>query len=193
MAITVVAMLESASPLSMSKHYSVEKLTKESDGDYEKRTWRERLHYDEKGIVMIPPMAIKNTLAEAARWMGMKIPGKRSATYTKHFEAGVLCMKGISLGIHKDEVQSELLFVPSDGKRGGARRVEKLFPLIPRWAGPAEFVILDRTITKEVFKAHLDEAGRFIGFLRFRPRQGGFYGRFDIKKITWQDSELSKN
>jgi len=192
MAITVVATLESSSPLSMFRHYDVERLNKESDADYEKRTWRERMHYDDQGIVMIPQMAIKNTIAEAARWMSMKIPGKMRATYTKHFEAGVLCMKGISLGIHRDEVPSEALFVPSDGKRGGARRVEKIFPLIPRWKGAAEFTIIDRTIPKDVFQEHLIEAGKFIGFLRFRPRMGGFYGRFDVKKMTWEDSELVK-
>jgi hypothetical protein len=31
-----------------------------------------------------------------------------------------------------------------------------------------------------VFEHHLHEAGKFIGIGRFRPRNNGFYGRFDV-------------
>jgi hypothetical protein len=187
MAITVTCTLESLSPLSMSRHYTQpEKTSKESPADYEKRTWRERLHYDDKGMVFIPPMAFKLSLAEAAKFLGMKIPGKRNATYTKHFESGVLVLQGMPLGIKKDDVAGEPLFVPSDGKRGGSTRVDKIFPLIPKWAGIVTFHILDATITREVFEQHLNEAGNFIGLGRFRPRNNGYYGRFAVKKIDWK-------
>ena len=39
------------------------------------------------------------------------------------------------------------------------------------------------TITLSVFRKHLEEAGKFIGIGRFRPRNNGFYGRFEVKEI----------
>ena len=187
MATEAICKLESVAPLSMSRHYTnPEKTAKETAADYEKRTWRERLHYDEKGVVFIPPMPFKLSLAEAAAFLSQKIPGKRNATYTKHFEAGILVLQGIVLGIKKDDVQGEWLFVPSDGKRGGGSRVDKCFPVIPKWSGTVTYHVLDATITREVFEQHLRESGNFIGIGRFRPRNNGYYGRFKVSSIEWK-------
>ena len=51
------------------------------------------------------------------------------------------------------------------------------------------FYILDDTITEDVFKEHLEEAGKFIGIGRFRPRNNGFYGRFAVDKIEWSEAQ----
>lgn len=82
--------LESLSPYSQSRYHETEKLNKEQPDDYRKRTWREHLHYNKDGAVYIPPMTFKNCLSEAAKFLGVQIPGKGKSTYTKHFEAGVL-------------------------------------------------------------------------------------------------------
>ena len=185
MSIQAVCSLESISPLSFSKHYVVPKLQKEGPADYETRTWAERMHVDDNGIIFIPPMAFKLCVAEAARYLGTKIPGRRNATYTKHFESGVLVLDALSLGIRKEDVKGEWLFVPSDGKRGGGSRVDKCFPLIPRWSGEVTFHILDQTITKDIFELTVKESGNFIGIGRFRPRNNGFYGRFLLRKMEW--------
>lgn len=177
--------LESVSPYSQSKHYTTEKLNKELPKDYEARTWRDRLHVNEDGFIFIPPMAFKNCIAEAAKYLGIQVPGKGKNNYTKHFEAGVLVVNGLTLPIKKEDVQGEWLFLPSDGKRGGGRRVDKCYPIIPKWAGIAEFFVLDETITEEVFEQHLIESGNFIGIGRFRPRNNGFYGRFKVNKVEW--------
>lgn len=187
MAIQAICSLESLSPLSFSKHYTTPpRGQKEGYDDYEKRTWRERLHYDEKGLIFVPPMAFKLSLGKAAQFLGMKIPGRRNATYTKHFVAGVLVLEGLYLGIHKEEVQGETLFVPADGRPGGSTRVEKVFPLIPKWKGEVCYYILDNTITKDAFETHIREAGNFIGIGRFRPERNGFYGRFKVTDLLWQ-------
>lgn len=178
--------LESVSPYSQSRHYSDPKQEKESSSDYEKRTWRQRLHYDESGEVFIPPMAFKNCLSEAAKFLSIQIPGKGKSTFTKHFEAGVMVKDPVPLGIHKDKVAGECFFVPSDGIRGSGKRVEKWFPMLPRWKGSVSFYILDETITKDVFSKHLEQAGLFIGVGRFRPRNNGFYGRFKVNKMDWK-------
>lgn len=183
---TVIATLESASKYSQSRHYSVDKLEKESAHEYEKRTWRERLHVDQNGNVLIPPMAFKNCLSEAAKFLSLSIKGKGKATYTKHFEAGIIVLEPLILPLKKKDVSCEVLFVPSDGKRGGGKRVEKYFPVIHEWAGDVVFNILDETVTKDVFEKHLAEAGKFIGIGRFRPRNNGFYGRFNVVKVKWE-------
>jgi hypothetical protein len=191
MAFKATCRLESISPLSFSRHYSTPKLEKESFSDYETRTWRDRCHENEDGNIFIPPMAYKNGLAEAAKFRSQKIPGKRNATYTKHFEAGVLVLEPLVLPIKKVDVASEVLFVPSDGKRGGGSRVEKTFPLVPKWEGDVVFHILDDTITKDVFEETLGEFGNFIGIGRFRPRNNGYYGRFRVVSVKWEKASAA--
>lgn len=182
---TVTAHLKSISPYSQSRHYDTPKLERELAKDYEARTWRERLHYDANGLVYIPPMAFKNALAEAAKFMSIQIPGKGKSTYTKHMEAGVLVTDPLPLGIRKEDVGGEWLFVPSDGKRGSGSRVDKCFPVIPQWEGDVTFHVLDEIITEKPFLDHLEAAGKFIGIGRFRPRNNGFYGRFSVESVSW--------
>ena len=182
--------LTSASPYSQSRLYSAEvpKLEKESSGDYDGRNWREHQHYDRKtGEVYIPPMALKNALMECAQYLGEKIPGKGQATWTKHFTAGLLVTDPVMLGLHKDETEGETFMCHADGKRNSGTRVPRKFPVIHEWEAKATFYILDETITKDVFARYLEEAGKFIGVGRFRPRNGGFYGRFHVgDDLTWE-------
>lgn len=182
---TATVQLRSVSPYSQSKHYTTEKLPKELPKDYEARTWRDRLHTTDSGEVFIPPMSFKNCLSEAAKFLGIQIPGKGKRTYTKHFEAGVLVTDALMLGINAADVKGEWLFVPSDGVRGSGKRVDKCFPVIHEWAGEVTFHILDETITEDVFVNVLKQAGAFIGIGRFRPRNNGFYGRFSVESVKW--------
>lgn len=180
-----IASLESVSPYSQSRHYQTPKLDKEIPKDYEVRTWRDRMHTTEDGQVFMPPMAFKNCLSECAKFLGIQIPGKGKANYTKHFEAGVLVTEPLVLPLKAADVPGEWLFVPADGKRGSGKRVEKCFPVISHWSGDVTFYVLDETITPDVFSKHLEEAGKFIGVGRFRPRNNGFYGRFKVNGIEW--------
>jgi len=180
------------SPYSQSRLISVPKLGKETPKDHEARCWRERLHVDQNGHAFIPPMAIKNALSEMSKFLGMQIPGKGKSTYTKHFEAGVMCFEPIVLHdsagtpIQGKSVKGEWLFVPASGRRGDGKRVEKCFPVIDvGWNGYVNLVVLDEMITKEVLQVHLDGMGKFIGLGRFRPRNNGFYGRFAVSEVAW--------
>lgn len=183
---TAIATLKSVSPYSQSRHYTVPKLDKESPLEYCKRTWREHCHADRKGNILIPPMAFKNALAEAAKYLSITVKGKGKATYTKHFEAGVLVVDALVLPIKKDDVEGEWLFLPSDGKRGSGSRVDKCYPIIREWSGDVTFHVLDNTITQEVFREVLEQCGKFIGIGRFRPRNNGYYGRFTVEDIEWK-------
>lgn len=173
-----IAHLKSVGTLSMSRPHVTPKLEKENDGDYEQRTWRNRLHTDEDDTVFIPPMMFKNCLDNAAKYLSKKIPGGRNRTYTKHFEAGVLVVDPLILPLKKKEVDSETLFMSASGQRGPGTRVWRTYPKINSWEGKVEFLILDETITLLVFKEHLIAAGQFVGIGRFAPRNRGYYGRF---------------
>ena len=178
--------LVSMSPYSQSKYIQEKRPNDMTAPDFEKKTWKERCHWNEGGKLFIPPMSFKNCLSEAAKYRSMQIPGQGKKTYTAKFEAGVLVVSPLELSITRDTIQSEWLHVPSDGQRGGTKRVEKCFPLIPSWSGEVEFMILDEIITEEVFVEHLTLAGSFIGIGRFRPRNNGFYGRFKVEKVSWK-------
>lgn len=180
-----IASLESISPYSQSRKHNDARQEREQHDDYEKRTWRSRLHVNADGNVFIPPMAFKNCLSEAAKYMSVQIPGKGKATYTKHFEAGVLVVDPLVLPIKAADVPGEWLSLNADGKRGSGKRVDRCMPCIATWSGNVEFLILDEIITKEAFIQHLEAAGNFIGIGRFRPRNNGYYGRFKIAKLTW--------
>lgn len=178
--------IESLSPLSQSKYYEMDELEGELKAEFERRTWRERMHVTDDGYIFIPPMAFKNALSSAAAYLSMKIKGQGNKTYTKKIESGIACLNPTVLGIKKDEVYADRLFVPSDGKRGGGKRVLKYFPVIPNWNCTVSITVLDPIISQEVLEEHLEAAGFFIGIGRFRPEKNGYYGRFkivDVKKV----------
>lgn len=183
---TVTVGLKSFAPYSQSRAHFTPKLERELADAYEERTWRQRLHVTPQGFVFMPPMAFKNCLSEAAKFLGMQIPGKGRSTYTKHFESGLLITDPLVLPIQADHVEGEWLFVPADGRRGGPKRVPKCFPMIPAWEGSIVIHILDDIIVKSVLLTHLEVAGNFIGVGRFRPCNNGFYGRFSVTAMQWE-------
>lgn len=184
---TAICKLVSVSPYSQSRFHNTEKKDKESPADYEERTWREKCSHNKQGQIFIPPMAFANCIKQAAKYLGLKIPGGGNEKWTKNFEAGVMVSEPLMLGHHIDDLESEWLFVPSDGKRGGGSRVLKCFPLIREWKGDVTFIIVDEKITKDVFEYILKQAGQLIGIGRFRPRNCGYYGRFIVESIKWQE------
>jgi len=180
-----IVTLESATPYSQSRPHDEPKKDRETGNDYELRTWRNRLHTDKDDMVFIPAQAFKNCLSEAAKYLGRQVPGKGKNTYTKHFEAGIMVIDNAPLGIQGADVAGERLYLNSDGRRGGNKRVWRTMPCIPQWKTEVTFIILDEIITEEVFTDHLCWAGRIIGIGRWRPRNNGNYGRFAVKKVKW--------
>lgn len=185
------ATIRGISTYSPSKHYDVPKIGRETHADYEARTWRERIHANPiTDEIEIPAMALKNALQGAASFLGQKIPGRGQKTFAAYFKGAVLTMEPMTIGQKKSEVPGKQFFVPSDGKTGGGSRVNKTFAEVtPPWGGQATFFVLDETITPKVFEEHLKAAGSFIGLGRFRPQNGGFYGRFMVDLIEWEAVE----
>ena len=182
-----VAQLKSSSPYSPGKHVMAEKLNegKESAADWDLRTWRERAHWTEDGKALIPPMAFRNCLYDCAKFKSLRIDGKGKATWTKHFDAGIMVFDGIVLPVTRETILYEDHFVPADGRRGGSARVMRRFPIIAKWEGVVAFYVVDETITEDIFRLHLEEAGQFIGLGRWRARNGGMNGRFEVVGLEW--------
>ena len=177
--------LKSVSPYSQSRAHETPKIDRETSDAHEQRTWREKCHYRKDGQLFIPPMAFKMALDTAAKMLGMQIPGKGKSTYTKFFESGVLVMEGPNLPIKKDDVPFDRIHANADGVRGSGKRVWRIFPRIDEWSAEVDFHVLANEITQDVFEEHLRQAGAFVGIGRFRPKQGGFYGRFEVERIKW--------
>lgn len=179
--------LESAAPYQPSRSYEheIEYLPKETKADYEERTWRNKCHTMPDGKVFIPPMSFKMGLDKSAKMLGRQIPGKGKATYTKFFLSGVLVMEPVVLPYTIDDAQKDRIFANADGVRGSGKRVWKNFPRFDSWKADVPFHVLSDEITKDIFEEHLIQAGGFVGVGRFRPENGGFYGRYTVKKIKW--------
>jgi hypothetical protein len=179
--------MESTAPYSQSKQHTAPKLDRETHEDYDRRTWREKCTTSDDGVICIPAMALKQCLDTTAKRLGLQIPGKGKSTYTKHFKSGVICEANVPLGVKKDEVGGDTISVNADGVRGSGKRVYRTFPLIPSWSAKATFAIFDDTVTKPIFERHMVEAGRFVGIGRFRPENGGLYGRFKPVEFKWSE------
>jgi hypothetical protein len=170
---SAIVTIRGLSPYSQSKAHEEPKLPKELPDAYEQRTWRCRMH----------------TIKDAAKYLSIQVPGKGKTTYTKHFDAGVMVPDGIVLPVLAKDADFDRLFVPSDGRPGGGRRVWKWFPRIDEWGGSFTCFVFDDIITEGVFKQVLGAAGQIIGLGRFRPRNRGFYGRFAVDRIVWRSEE----
>lgn len=182
----VTVHIESVTPYSQSRQHDAPKLNKESADAYEIRTWREKANYDESGVIYIPAMALKQALDSAAKKLSEQIVGKGKKTYTAYFVQDVLCDGNVSLGVHKDDVDGVTINANAKGIRGPGARVKRTFPVVPSWSAKADFVVLDDTVTPEVFERTFAIAGMGIGIGRFRPQNGGLNGRFRAVKFVWQ-------
>ena len=205
---TINCDLVGTSPISFSKAISDKKETGEGHDKFEQRIWKKRMHVDKEGNCFIPAMALKNSLSGVAKYLSETVPGKGKATFTKHFEAGVSVVDNLPIEIPEttyrkatindakgedvfrpglckaSEVEGEEVFVPSDGKKGGGTRVMKTFPVIPEgWKAHAQIRVFDRQIEPKKVEEYLTQAGMFIGLLRWRPRNGGLYGRFKVENF----------
>ncbi len=173
--------LVGTSPYSSSRAIETPKPTNVTHAEHELKVWREHIHTDGEDNAFIPAMALKNCLSEVAKYLSQTVPGKGKATYTKHFEAGIFVKDAMMLGVKGATVESERLFLPSDGKRGGGTRVWKTYPLFREWKVGATIYVVDPVITPAILEEYLSYAGMYIGMGRFRPRNNGFYGRFTIE------------
>lgn len=177
--------LEGFAPYSQSRMFEAEALPSETKDVTEKRLWREKMTTDENGIVCIPAMALKQCFDAGAARLGLQIAGRGKTTYTKFFVSDVTPFGDVSLGVHKDEVESIAINAHANGDRSSGTRVVRLFPLIRRWKGTARFALMGDTIPESIFERVVRYSGFSVGIGRFRPEKGGMNGRFKVDEFRW--------
>jgi hypothetical protein len=184
--------IKGVSPYSQSRYIDQDDLPKqgkEGADDYEKRTWQARIHRDGRGVPFLPAMSIKKSLDAASSYLG-KIKGERNATYTKRFKSGLLVTENFALTENGKPVtsiadfQGEWLFLDANGKSmQGSTRVKRCMPRLTTWTAAGVIHVVDEVITETVLEQALTDAGKFVGIGRFRPQNGGFYGRFVLDSM----------
>jgi len=188
--------IKGITPLSQSRKHNDPMLNGESHEDYEARTWASKLTtelHDGKYVVVIPAHGVHQSLAAAAKYSKIQIPGQGKATWTAKFEAGVALLENpiVMIGnapIIADEVDGVWILCNADGVRGSGKRVMRKFPVMPEWETRFDVQILDPIITRDVFKEMIGISGMFKGIGRFRPEKGGTNGRFRLVSLGWTDN-----
>ena len=189
---SAICKLVGVSRYSQGKHYSKQEVPEEngeSYDNYERRTWRNRIHVTRDGYMYIPGNQIAEAVKIGAQYLSLKVKGKGNSTWTKNFRSGIMIIDGIKLPILAKDVPGEELFVPSNGQKGGGTRVPKIFPYVDEWVGIITAHIFDDSIIEEVFTEVLRCAGQLIGLGRYRPGVGGHYGRFGVESIEWRNEQ----
>jgi hypothetical protein len=170
-------------------------LPRESANDFDERTWRAHCSTNREGYVVIPVMAAKMALDDAAKKLGMKVKGRGSATYAKFFASGVFPGGEVVLMDHAGKpltpADASVVTISANprGLRGGGQRVDRRYPVFERCRATVDFIISDPIITQEIFKQHVEVAFSLIGIGRFRPEKGGINGRFKVVKIEFLSEE----
>jgi hypothetical protein len=166
----------------------------ETHPQHDERTWKQKVHSNGDGTCFIPPFALKNALECAAKWLSEKLEGRK--TFTKRFQSGVLVTEKLPLlhgngkPVMVDDWKPTVIFAPADGKRGSAKRVDRIFPTLDTWRTSGQVTVYDNKIEAEVIHRHLVAAGRFVGFGAMRVDNGGANGRFGVENFRSEKLEL---
>lgn len=184
---TAIFHIEGISPYSFSKPHNVPKEEKETADEHDKRTWLEKAYADpETDEAFIPGTAFKFAVAEAAKRLSIKIPGKNKQTYTKNMLSGIICANPVMLGIKRTQLRPEDVYCHSNGQRGPGTRVFRRFPVTPKdWKSELQVDVIDDEIPKHIVERCVEEAGNLLGVGRFRPATGGYLGRWKVNKVEW--------
>jgi len=131
------------------------------------------------GELYIPGDAIQRALINGAAYS----KGRGRASLQKVSAACILVSQEfVGLGTNKYEIDSRPVVVPAT--RG---RILRHRPRIDRWK--AQFnVEWDETLVNEVqVKRIIEDTGKLVGLLEFRPACKGRFGRFELAK--WEKSK----
>jgi len=158
----------------------------ETPVEHEKRTWKQRAHYNEKGKVIIPGYMIKSTLEPAAKLLGERVGGKKMGKGMSHYIRLIQIEGDIVTSITQDSLLGKVAFVSANGKQDGGK-VMKTYPKIPKWSGTLTIVYptLGNVLNDDIVMKYLEIAGLYVGIGHWRPGAPscGVYGRFNVEKL----------
>lgn len=146
----------------------------------DKGTPRERAdkkaYKDESGQLYIPGQNIYAALISAGRFHKA---GKSKVTTQKTslVPAGIFILDTIILlGTKKYEVDSRSVVIPSTGGRIMCHR-----PRLDEWKATFNLEVDTEIFNEKFVRLLVDDAGKKIGILDFRPERKGIFGRFVVK------------
>ena len=183
-------------PLMFGARITEEKRPDETHAQLEERSWLQRCNVDSDGDLCFKSAAIHRSLISASKWTSKKLSGNK--TYTKRFEGGMIAAmpffkitNGSDKPLRPDSCTKLTLDVPSDGQRGGKKRVQKFFPIInPGWRCCAEYYVTDEALTVGIIEEHAKTAGLHDGLGSMRIGNAGPNGMFVIDSVEIEDSEF---
>lgn len=194
--------LTNISPYSPSKPLDDEVLTRQRNetlDQLEKRIWRERVHRNREGQVIIPATAFKKCIDSAAALTKRKVKGAGNQTFAQQFVAGVMILNEVPLfhstgkPVTIEDVEPLQVYCSATGdRRGLGSRVFRTYGLIRNWTGMLKVTIVNATISPEIFELYLEEAALLVGVGRWRAEVGGGNGRFSISNVEWSHKEFQR-
>jgi len=129
--------------------------------------------YLEGGKLAIPSRVWKGTLKAAAKFSGIKQPGKRSG-YADLVDSVLFITDSMLLKQPVSEVNKHQAFVGMNG----TKKILRIWPKLEDWSGTLNVIIADeKQFPPEILLELLDVGGKFIGVGDYRPE----YGRFTVK------------
>ena len=175
--------IKGLTPYSQSKALQSEKKKEETHDDFDGRVWREHIHHDEAGNVVIPATCIGLGLATSASYLGKtgELAKKGQATWAENIRCGLAIAASPKIGKTVDDARPERVYSNADGKRGSGKRVWRTFPIFDTWSATMVIHILDDNIPEAIFLKVVEAFGLFNGIGRYRPQNGGYLGRFVVE------------
>lgn len=175
--------IKGLTPYSPSRALQSEKKQDETHDEFDRRIWKEHIHHDGNGNVVIPVTCIAPAFATSASYLGKtgELAKKGQATWAENIRCGLAISESPKIGKTVDEAVAERVYCHANGKRGPGTRVWRTFPIFHEWSATLVIHILDDSIPAEIFERVLEAVGLFNGFGRFRPQNGGYLGRFIVE------------
>lgn len=175
-------------PYSQSRPHQSVKEKSESFDEFENRAWREHIHVDEDGDVVMPISVILKGMASSAQYLsaGGELKKRGTAKWTQNFRAGLAMAKAAKIGKKPEDARPERVFCkanPANPKGSGS--VWRVFPIFDEWSATLEIHLLDDTIPEDVFTKVTEAFGLFNGVGRARPQMSPYgLGRFVVVEVV---------
>lgn len=162
----------------------------ESSADLDARIWPYKAHFNDKGHVVASAMSLKNMIDGSAAYLGMKVAGKGQRKYGGIFKPGVLVIDSPEVMLPVAGGKA-VPYTTENMKKGtyligGKKKDFFNYPQFYPAYVDVEFHIIDKDVTEDVFKKHLEAAGLFVGLGRWRVGRGGPFGRFTVSNYEWE-------
>lgn len=149
---------------------------KKRTGAVADRNIEDKLYKTDDGQIYTPATHLIGCIGNAAK--EFKIPGKRTATYSK-LVASSIGVEPFAI-VHKKQkwdTFSISAVIPATRGRAMVHR-----PRLTEWA-LAFTVSVDDGVPEETLKNILDHAGQYVGIGDWRPQKRGQFGKFIVTKF----------